>query len=445
MRPPPTLSVIVLNWNGRLYLEDCLSALAAQTYPIEQVILADNASTDGSVAFVRGRFPWVIVRENGGNIGFAAGNNAALREVTADIAVLLNPDVSLSPDALAVLAGAMAADPRLGVAGGKLWYPGGEVIQYAGGFITQPQAMPGHYGVGERDEGQHDEPRDVEYVIGGLLAISRALMEAVGLMDEGFYLYFEDADLCARATRAGFRVGYLPEASAIHVESATTVKGSFAYLQRFHSGRWRYLLKHFPAETITGQTLAAEAAWLGRVDANERRAAALAYLATERGLDLIWQARERDGGGIIPDEARRRVRAGLIALRDQARAAEFDSGAFDRLSAAAELRERPFASTFPLLGPLIARFRTAWNNVASRWYVNHLMAQQNAFNRLAVDQLARYEAELREQMELLELQVISTAELQEQIERLGAQLQAAIAESQGAVGEIAGPPRANQP
>lgn len=426
----PTLSVIILNWNGRPYLEQCLSALATQEYAIEQVILADNASTDGSVAFVRERFPWVTVRENGGNIGFAAGNNAPLREIATDAAVLLNPDVALSPGCLAALADGLAADPNIGIAGGKLWYPGGEVIQYAGGFITIPQAMPGHYGVGERDKGQHDQPRDVEYIIGALMVVRREMLAEIGLLDEGFYLYFEDADLCARARQSGYRVAYLPDATGIHIESATAVRGSFTYWQRFHSGRWRYLLKHFPLDVITGQTLAAEAAWLDRIEAGERRAAALAYLATERQLDLIWRARATEGAGALSDEARRSLKAGLVALRERARVSEFDSEAFNRLSATAVLRERPFASAVPVLGPLIARFRSAWNDIASRWYVGHLMEQQNAFNRLAVEQLARYEIELREQMELLELQVISTAEMRAQIERLGSHVQAAGTEAQ---------------
>ena len=128
----PTLAVIILNWNGRDYLEDCLAALMAQTRPAESITLVDNGSSDDSVAFVRARFPGVAIRENGGNVGFAAGNNAALRRLTADVAVLLNPDVILSPDCLAALVATLAADPTIGLAGGKLWYPDGASIQHAG-------------------------------------------------------------------------------------------------------------------------------------------------------------------------------------------------------------------------------------------------------------------------------------------------------------------------
>lgn len=419
----PTLAVIILNWNGRAYLEDCLTALMAQTRPAESITLVDNGSSDDSVAFVRARFPGVFVRENGGNVGFAAGNNAALRRLTADAAVLLNPDVILSSDCLATLAATLAADPTIGLAGGKLWYPGGAIIQHAGGFITRPQALPGHYGIGEGDTGQYDTARDVEYLIGAAVAVRREVFEQVGLMDEGFFLFFEDVDLCARARQAGFRVVYTPAATGIHVESATAVRGSFAYLQRFHTGRWRYLLKHFPIAMILAETLPAEAAWLAGLEASERRAAGLAYLATRRRLVEIGAARTREGAGDWSPETERAIAAGLSDLWGRARAAGIGPSALARLSAAAVLEERPFASTTPLIGPLIARFRSAWNDVASRWYLRHLMEQQNAFNRLAVEMIANYEAETREIQELVELleeQVVISSEMSVRLQELEA-------------------------
>lgn len=417
-----TLSVVILNWNGRAYLEECLDAVFAQEQPPERVILVDNDSADDSVAFVRERYPQVEIRENGGNLGFAAGNNVALRDLSTDAALLLNPDVVLSPGCLAAVGAVMATDPAIGIAGCKLWFPDGTIIQHAGGTITHPRAMPRHFGMFEPDEGQYDEMRDTDYVIGAAIAVRRELLEHIGLLDEGFFLFFEDADLCARAARAGFRVVYLPEATGTHVESATTAKGTFAYLHRFHSGRWRYLLKHFPADEITAVALAEETAWLEQLGALERRAAGLAYLATRRQLPEIWAAREREGAGAISAEARQDVDAGLAALQAAARLDPVDSAALNRLSAAAVLEERPFTSEAPLLGPIIAWFRTAWNNVASRWYVGHYVAQQNEFNRLAVEQIARYEAELAEMLALLEEQVVITAELQQRVQALQARI-----------------------
>lgn len=419
----PSLAVIILNWNGRPYLEACLTALAAQTRPAASITLVDNGSTDDSLAFVRAHFPGVAIRENGGNLGFAAGNNVALRHLTAGAAVLLNPDVILDPGCLAALAGALAADPTIGLTGGKLWYPGGEIIQHAGGFITRPQALPGHYGIGERDMGQYDAARDVEYLIGAAVAIRREVFDRVGLMDEGFFLFFEDVDLCARARQAGFRVVYTPAATGIHVESATAVRGSFAYWQRFHTGRWRYLLKQFPVETILDETLPAEAAWLDQLGAGERRAASLAYLATRRRLVEIGAARARQGAGPWAPETERQIEAGLRHLWSQAQTGGLGETALARLSAAANLSERPFTSAVPLIGPLIASFRSAWNDVASRWYLGHLMAQQNAFNQLAVGLLAGYEAEAREMRDLIQMleeQVVVSSEMSLRLQELEA-------------------------
>ncbi|HRO91326.1 MAG TPA: glycosyltransferase, partial [Promineifilum sp.] len=285
-----------------------------------------------------------------------------------------------------------------------------------------PQALPGHYGIGAVDAGDYDTPRDVEYVIGAATALRRSLLDEIGLLDEGYFLYFEDADLCARARRAGHRVAYWPAATGIHVESATAAKGSFAYLHRFHSGRWRYLLKHFPAAEIIHETLPAEVAWLERLAPTERRAVSLAWLSTRSQLPQILAARAREGEGALSTEETAVIGEGLAVLRQKALAASFDPASLARLSAAAELHERPFTSDVPLLGPLIARFRTAWNNVASRWYLGHLMSQQNEFNRLAVAEMSRLEQELREQMALLEEQIVAGVELREEIDRLQARL-----------------------
>lgn len=306
--------IILLNWNGRDYLDECLTNLLAQDTLPSKITLVDNGSTDGSVAFVRTTFPSVVIHENDANLGFAAGNNPALQAATADIAVLLNPDVMVAPDWLRRLTTRFEQDAAITVAGCKLWYPDGQTIQHAGGYITPPQAMPGHFGIGEIDTGQWDEPRDCDYVIGAALGLRTAVLPELGLLDEGYFLYYEDVDLCARARRAGGRVCYEPAATAIHVESATAVKGSFNYLRRFHTGRWRYLLKQMPGETIVDETFPAERDWLARIDIDERLAAALAYQATHASLDEIWQARELSGAGHLQPETMSLITAGLSEL-----------------------------------------------------------------------------------------------------------------------------------
>lgn len=429
---PLSFTVIVLNWNGRPYLEACLSALVEQTYAPERVLLIDNASTDNSVSFVRARFPQVEVWENGGNVGFAAGNNTALRGLASDVALLLNPDVILSIDCLAALAATLAVDPAIGIAGCKLWYPDGQTIQHAGGIITHPQAMPRHFGVGEHDTGQFNSVRDVDYVIGAAMAARREMLDQIGLFDEAFFLYFEDSDLCARARRAGYRVVYEPAATAVHVESVVAVRGSFAYYQRFHTGRWRYLLKHFTPAALLDETLPAEAHWLECIAPDERRAASLAYLATLQALPETWQTRA-EANATTPDE-RAAIERGLRELLDRSRQPVSGEG-LARLSAAAQVVEQPFTSNVPVLGPFIAWFRTAWNDIASRWYLHHIVVQQNEFNRLAVSQLETYELELQEQLALLEEQVVEQETLRRRLAALNveiAELRRALEKGQNA-------------
>jgi GT2 family glycosyltransferase len=420
---PPTVAVLVLNWNGRAYLPDCLNALAVQTYPHATVTVIDNGSTDGSADWLRREWPSVRLLDLGANVGFAAGNNAAIRETTADIVALLNPDVVVSPDWLAQMAAALAADARVGVVGSKLWYPDGRTIQHGGGYLTSPQAMPGHYAGGEPDTGQADTPRDVTYVIGGAAAIQRAVLDEVGLLDEGFFLYYEDVDYCTRARRAGWRVVYEPRATAVHVESATAVKGSPSYLQRFHTGRWRYILKHLDATGITGETFSAERRWLDRLDLDERLAAALAYQVSLAGWDELWAARRQQGAGALDATTAADIRDGMLGLRDAALGLPGPPPDAGYLAGRVHITAPAFESSVPL----VAALRTAWNNIATRWAVAPILAQQNALNVALADEVtARRQALEQAFVWLTELQA-GHAALEAETRALALQLREARA------------------
>ncbi len=405
MKGWPDVDVIVVNWNGKPFLQDCLSSILAQDYAQLSAVLVDNASTDGSVEWVREHFPQVQALSTGQNAGFAAGANAGLRRSTAEIAVTVNPDVIVSPNWLRNLVAPMLADETIAIAGCKLYYPGGRVLQHAGGYITWPLALPGHYGLREEDTGQHDLLRDVDYVIGAAMAMRREAVARIGLFDEGYFLYFEDADLCARAWQAGFRVVYVPGATLVHVESALAVKGSLAYLRNMHASRWRFLLKHCPLDGVVGDTLPAERAYLDGCGSQEREALASAYEVTLENLPAIWAARRRDGGPGMSDvsqEQKDRIRDGLGSLREQSQAPVPAAGAQEQPAAAPpgdrpaewQVRERPFVSQAPIAGPLIARFREAWNSVSTKWYVRPIVEQQNEINRRLVAEIQRQQAEI---------------------------------------------------
>lgn len=409
MNTLPAVSVIVLNWNGGAYLPHCLAALLAVDYPDFGVIVVDNASSDDSPAMVRQRFPQVELIENRRNLGFAGGNNVALRRLKTNYAVLLNPDVVVARDWLRELIAPMAADSTIGIAGCKLTFPGGR-IQHAGGFITFPRALPGHYGLNEVDEGQHDSLRDVGYVTGAAMALARPLLERIGLMDEGYFLYYEEVDFCRRARQAGFRVVYVPGATAVHDESALSQRGSPAYLEQMHSGRWRFLLKQLETDTVLYETVAAERRWLAVAGAAERVAVRRAYARTIRTLPALFgyhTGHKKNAMNASSREKQETVAAQLRELHQEARPSLKATAVIpDETIAALQqkrlVQEQPFASSAPLIGPLLARLREAWNNVATKWYLRPLLQQQNEFNYLVVQTLQEHSVTMQNHLQTLE-------------------------------------------
>lgn len=224
---PPSVAVVVLTWNGRDLTLDCLRSLEAVTTPNVRVMVVDNASTDGTVAAIRDRYRERIdILENPANLGFAAGNNAGIRRALdegARFILLLNNDTTVAPNFIDELLLAMRESGGIGIATPKIYFaePPNR-IWYAGGEISLWRGTARHIGIRETDRGQHDRPRDVDYASGCALFARREVFERVGLMDESYRAYFEDADLCMRAAKASFRIRYVPAAKVWHRISAST-------------------------------------------------------------------------------------------------------------------------------------------------------------------------------------------------------------------------------
>jgi GT2 family glycosyltransferase len=225
--PAPFVYCVVLNYNGREVLGETLETLLAMTYPNFRVAVADNGSTDGSVAFVRERFPPVEVIENGGNLGVTGGRNAAMRYAIgrgADWVHHLDNDIKVHPELLTELMKAASADERIGILGAKILYhakPG--LLWYAGGTVNYWTGMVTHRGIREADTGQYDREEDTDYVVGCSFLMSKKLVDRVGYFDPVFNpFYTEDSDMCARALRAGFRIRYVPAALLWHRVSTSS-------------------------------------------------------------------------------------------------------------------------------------------------------------------------------------------------------------------------------
>ena len=247
--------VVVLNWNGRRWLEPCLSALKAQTYREFEVVVVDNASSDGSANVVRARFPEYEVLELPANVGYAAGNNAGAKGAAAKYLVFLNNDTEAAPDWLAALVDAAERNPHAGLVSSHIVFmnPTGIVDSAGDGYLRCGGGFKrGH---GQAAGGRHG----VEEVFGACGAgflIHRSLFELMGGFDEDFFMVYEDVDLSYRARLSGAQTVVAFDAIVRHAGSASLGRTSSVavyYGQRNLEWTWiknsprRLLLRSIPS------------------------------------------------------------------------------------------------------------------------------------------------------------------------------------------------------
>jgi len=216
-------SVIIPNYNGLRFLQVCLRALEGQTSPASwtEVIVVDDASTDGSVAFVREHFPRVRVIEMARNCGLAAACNAGAAAAQGDLLVMLNNDTEVEPGWLAALAAAAQAHPRAGSIASKMLLFDRRDTLHSAGDVMGADGIPRNRGVWQRDEGQYDKETAVFGGCGGAVAYRREAWQAAGGFDERLFMYLEDVDLAWRLRLLGWEAVFAPEARLYHHLSAT--------------------------------------------------------------------------------------------------------------------------------------------------------------------------------------------------------------------------------
>lgn len=234
----PTVSVVVLNWNGKETVCDTIASVLNLASPTPNVIVVDNASTDGSDVELERRFPQVTLIRSAVNLGFAAGNNVGIAhalESDADCVLLLNNDTRLEPSAVNWMVSAMFADSRRGAVVPKIYFysPREERRIWAAGarWRTWPPRVTMR-GYRQRDLEQYDVPCTVEYATGCALLIRRETFEATGLLDESYFMYQEDYAFCDRVRAHNLTLWYEPKAEVHHLVSASTGEGS--------PQKWRY-------------------------------------------------------------------------------------------------------------------------------------------------------------------------------------------------------------
>ena len=274
---PPLTYIIVLNWNGMRETLECLASLRGAAEASTRILVVDNGSRDGSQDAIRLAYPEVTILEMHANLRYAGGNNAGIRFALAqgaDQIMLLNNDTTVDPAFLGAMTGSLLSSPDIGIVApkilyhadaGRLWYAGGEISFWTGTMR--------HRGIREPDDGRFDAPCETAYASGCCLLAKRSTVEKIGLLDESYFMYSEDADWCMRARRAGFRIMYEPRARVWHKISVSAgghlslfkLRNKFLSNLRFFSryASWYHWLV-FPWMNVVASAYAAVCYFLAR-------------------------------------------------------------------------------------------------------------------------------------------------------------------------------------
>ncbi len=246
---PPLVSFIVVNWNGKSCIEECLSSIQQQSYKPYEIIVVDNASTDGSRELLR-QFPEISLIENKTNLGFGPANNQALERCAGEIVALVNNDTILTPDWLQNLIQPLIANQKTGMCAGKtLSYDRREVIDNTGHLLYWDGMNRGR-GRMQKDQGQFDCETEALFPSGCACLFRTAMLKQIGFFDEDFYLYGDDTELGIRARLAGWECSFVPKAIAYHHGSASLSyyhPSKFFYVER---NRIWVAMKYFPIELV---------------------------------------------------------------------------------------------------------------------------------------------------------------------------------------------------
>lgn len=253
------LSVVIVNYNVKHFLEQCLNSVAAAAEHCEtEVFVVDNNSVDGSCNMLREKFPWVKLIENKKNYGFSYANNQAIKQSTGEYVLLLNPDTVIEEDTLKSVCDFMDAHPDAGGLGVKMIDGKGRFLPESKRGLPTPQVafykifglsklFPkskkfGKYHLTYLDK---DQIHKVDVLSGAFMLLRAETLNKIGLLDETFFMYGEDIDLSYRITLGGYNNYYYPETTIIHYKGESTKKGSVNYVLVFYNAMKIFARKHF--------------------------------------------------------------------------------------------------------------------------------------------------------------------------------------------------------
>jgi GT2 family glycosyltransferase len=251
------ISVIIVGWNAKHYLELCLESLAkAPPRRSMEVLVVDNASTDGSVKMIEAKFPWVKLIKSSENLGFAKGNNIAIRQCQGRYIALVNPDVIVFPGCLDALADFLDENPRVGNVGPRVLNPDMSIQSTCRRFPTLWNNFCSATRLESRFKGNrffagehmfyfpHDRTLTVDVIVGCFSMIRRETFDEVGLLDEDLFMYGDDVDWCRRARNAGWQVVFYPGGRAIHDRGKITAPYPVRFAVAQQKSVLHYWTKH---------------------------------------------------------------------------------------------------------------------------------------------------------------------------------------------------------
>jgi len=299
------LSIVIVNWNTCVLLRACLSSLAKATQGLEtEILVVDNASSDGSAAMVAAEFPRVRLLESGGNLGFSRGNNLALPHTTGDAVLLLNPDTICPPQSLTRLYRFLHGHENVGAVGPRLVDGDGRPAISGGYFprtrfhwlgFVDPRRLIFRGELAERIvfvPRRHEASRTVEYIMGACFMMPRAALERVGPLDDRFFMYFEETDWCWRARQAGLDIWYCAETEITHIEGQAAEQAGPFSLRQFQLSYRLFVAKNYGAGRVKAFRLAqfaeygAKALWRFLLPGPKNKALA-AHFAAKARLQLV--------------------------------------------------------------------------------------------------------------------------------------------------------------
>lgn len=265
------LSVLIVSWNTRELVAQCLDSLAAHpaSTPFE-ILVVDNASTDGTAAMIRERFPAVGLVANRSNAGFAAANNQAIAKSRGRHLLLLNPDTEVRAHALDTMLAFMSSHPQAGAVGARLLNPDRSLQHSCSRVPTLGRELRRlfHLDRAEREEmvaWPLDEARPVEVLLGACLLLRREALDEVGLLDERYFMYTEEVDLCFRLARAEWALYWLPQAEVVHYGGQSTQQVAGEMLLHLYESKMHFFRKQYGRSGAAGYKLILLLASLARL------------------------------------------------------------------------------------------------------------------------------------------------------------------------------------